>query len=41
MTLYISSTHPDHRPVGAHRKPSPWDHFLDWLSSPHARKAQR
>jgi len=43
MTLYLGSTHPDYRDraIGAHRKLSRWDQFLDRVCPVYPRKESR
>lgn len=41
MTLYLGSHHPQHRPVGAHRKPTRFDRMKGWIRSPRPRKELR
>lgn len=38
VTLYVSHTHPQHRPIGAHRKPTRWDRLKNrWIRAPHPK----
>lgn len=42
MTLYLGAHHPQHRPIGAHRKPTRWDRLkVKLVRAPHPKEGTR